>query len=103
MSTDVDVVIDEKIKSIIKEPSKYNIIMLNDDSTPIEWVIDVLRTIYKHTDDIAETLTLKIHKEGSAIVGTYHYEIAEQKVLETTNASRNNGFPLAVKLEEVNE
>lgn len=103
MSTDLDVVIDEKIEKIVKEPSKYNVIMLNDDYTPIDWVINVLKTIYKHSDTSAEAITLTIHNEGSAVVGTYQYEIAEQKSLETTTASRNNGFPLALKLEEANE
>lgn len=102
MSADVDVVIDEKIENITKEPSKYNVIMVNDDFTPIDWVIDVLKTIFKHSDANAENLTMTIHNEGSAVVGTFQYEIAEQKSLETTNLSRSNGFPLVVKLEEVN-
>lgn len=101
MSADVDVVIDEKIKNITKEPSKYNVIMVNDDFTPIDWVIDILKTIFKHSDKNAENLTLTIHNDGSAVVGTYQYEIAEQKSIETTNLSRSNGFPLVVKLEEV--
>lgn len=100
MTTDVDVKIDEKIKHETKEPSKYNVIMLNDDYTPIDWVIDVLKTIFKHSDASAEALTLTIHNEGSAVVGTYLYEIAEQKALETTNLSRQNGFPLSMRVEE---
>jgi ATP-dependent Clp protease adaptor protein ClpS len=100
MSTDTDVVIDEKIKKETKEPSNYNIIMLNDDKTPMEWVISVLKLIFKHSDASAEALTMKIHLEGSAVVGTYKFEIAEQKAVETTNQSRNHGFPLVVKLEE---
>ena len=101
MSTDIDVVIDEKIKRTIKKPSKYNVIMLNDDATPMEWVIGVLKEIFKHSDADSEALTMKIHTEGSAVVGTYKYEIAEQKSVEATNASRNHGFPLQLKVEEV--
>ena len=100
MSTDTDIVIDEKIKKEIKEPAKFNVIMLNDDSTPMEWVISVLKNLFKHSDASAEALTMKIHLEGSAVVGTYSFEIAEQKAMEVTNQSRNHGFPLAVKLEE---
>lgn len=103
MSTDTEIVIDEKIKKEIREPSKYNVIMLNDDFTPIDWVIDILKKIFKHSDSSAENLTLTIHNEGAAVVGTYVYEIAEQKALETTNLSRHHGFPLAVKLEEADE
>lgn len=102
MSTDIleDIKIDEKINVRDKEPSKYNVIMLNDDSTPMEWVIQVLKEIYRHSDRDAEALTMTIHNEGSAVVGTYSYEIAEQKSVETINASRNHGFPLALKIEE---
>jgi ATP-dependent Clp protease adaptor protein ClpS len=100
MSVDLDIKIDEKIKKIIKEPNKYNVIMLNDDVTPIEWVIDILKTIFKHSGITAENLTLTIHNDGSAVVGTYSYEIAEQKALETTNVSRNQGFPLTVRVDE---
>jgi ATP-dependent Clp protease adaptor protein ClpS len=98
MTTDVD--IDEKIKLDIREPSVYNVIMLNDDTTPIEWVMGILKEIFRHSTSDAEALTMKIHNEGSAIAGTYKYEIAEQKGIESVNASRNNGFPLQLKVEE---
>jgi len=100
MSVDTDVVIDEKIKKEIKEPGNYNVIMLNDNSTPMDWVIGILKEIFKHTDASAEALTMTIHNEGSAVVGTYKYEIAESKAIETVNVSRSHGFPLQVKVEE---
>lgn len=100
MTTDIDVKIDEKIKKIVKEPSKYNVIMLNDSTTPVGWVMGILKEIFRHSDAVAETLTMKIHTEDSAVVGTYAYEIAEQKSVEAVNASRNNGFPLQLKVEE---
>ena len=100
MSVDTDVVIDEKIKRTVKEPSNYNVIMLNDDATPMEWVIGVLKEIFKHSNKDSEALTMKIHTEGSAVVGTYKYEVAEQKSIEAVNASRNHGFPLQLKIEE---
>lgn len=100
MSTDIDIKIDEKIKITTKEPSKYNVIMLNDDVTPIEWVIGILKQIFRHSDFSAEDLTMTIHNEGSAVIGTYKYEIAEQKSLEAVNASRKQGFPLQLRVEE---
>ena len=100
MSTDIDIVIDEKIKREFKEPSKYNVIMLNDEATPMDWVMGVLKEIFKHSDANAEALTMKIHTEDSAVVGTYKYEIAEQKGAETILASRNHGFPLQISVEE---
>ena len=100
MSTNTDIVIDEKIKQVIKEPVNYNVILLNDNATPIEWVIGILKEIFRHSSSDAEALTMKIHTEGSAVVGTYKYEIAEQKSAEAISASRNHGFPLQVKVEE---
>ena len=100
MSTDTDIVIDEKIKQTVKEPSMYNVIMLNDDATPMEWVVGILKEIFRHSNADAEALTMKIHNDGSAVAGTYKYEIAEQKSVEAVNASRNHGFPLQLKVEE---
>lgn len=98
--TDIDVKIDEKIKQVVKEPDNYKVIVMNDDVTPMDFVIDILMEIFHHSIDTAKDLTLKIHKEGSAIVGIYTYEIAEQKGTEVTNASRSKGFPLQVIIEQ---
>lgn len=100
MSAEIDVVIDQKIKQENKEPSKYKVLILNDDHTPMDWVIDVLTTVFKHSETTAKELTMKIHNEGSAVVGIYTYEIAEQKTVESVNASRERGFPLQLTMEE---
>jgi ATP-dependent Clp protease adaptor protein ClpS len=94
-----EVKIDEKIKKEAKEPSKYKVVMLNDETTPMEWVIGILTTIFNHSQETAEKLTLQIHSEGSGIAGIYTYEIAEQKAVETVNASRDRGFPLQVRID----
>ena len=99
MSTDTDINIDEKIKQTVKEPSNYNVIMINDDATPMEWVIEILTKIFKHSETTAKNLTLTIHNEGAGIAGTYTYEIAEQKTTEAINASRDRGLPLKVKMD----
>jgi ATP-dependent Clp protease adaptor protein ClpS len=95
-----DVKIDERIKNLDNEPSKYKVVFLNDDKTPMEWVIGLLVQIFKHTDQTARDLTLTIHNEGSAVVGIYTYEIAEQKAVEATNISREQGFPLQIRLDK---
>ena len=98
-NTDLDVVIDEKIKVEISEPKRYKVIFLNDDKTPIEFVIELLMTVFKHTEDTAKEITLKVHNEGSAVVGIYTFEIAEQKGVEATNVARAAGFPLQIKVD----
>lgn len=99
-STNIDVKIDEKIKQVVKEPDHYKVIIVNDDVTPMDFVIDILMTVFHHTIDTAKELTLKIHQEGSCVVGIYTYEIAEQKGTEVTNASKAKGYPLQVIIEQ---
>ena len=100
MSVDTEIVLDEKISIDIREPKKYKVIMLNDDSTPMEFVIDILQKIFRHNHNTATEISLEIHNEGSGIVGVYSHEIAEMKATETMNLARNHGFQLVLKLEE---
>ena len=83
----------------VKEPSKYKVIVCNDDVTPVEFVVAMLVSVFKHEQRHAISLTLTIHNKGSAIAGIYSYEVAEQKVLDATNMARLNGYPLVVKME----
>jgi len=100
MSEEVQTQINEKIKKKVVEPPKYKVVFLNDDATPIEWVIEILIDVFKHTHETAEQITLTIHNEGSGVAGTYSYEIAEQKSIEATKLSRNQGFPLQIKVDK---
>ena len=102
MSIDIveDIKLDEKIKKTTNEPPRYKVVLLNDDQTPVDWVIEVLTKIFRHSQETAEKITLTVHTEGSGIAGVYTYEIAEQRTLEATTASRNHGFPLQLKMEQ---
>ena len=88
-----------KPKSDIPEPVRYNVIYINDEVTTQEFVVETLVIIFNYTQIEAEEMTLKVHKEGSAVVATMPYDMAEQKGVEVTMLARNNGFPLVVKLE----
>ncbi len=94
----VDVDVSSKIH--IEEPKRYYVIMHNDDSTPIEFVIKLLSELYHHESQTATDLANKIHVDQKAIVGMYNLEIAEQKVEETHGTSRAHGYPLTVSLEQ---
>lgn len=98
MSTEAK--IDEKITVSLKPPSKWKVIFLNDDHTPMEFVVELLTTIFRHSMSSAKELTFEIHNSGSAIVGVYNHEIAEQRGIDATQAARLNGHPLTVTLEE---
>ena len=88
----------EKVK--IEEPAKYDVILLNDEVTTYDFVIKVLRQIFHKSDEQAIALTKYIHEKGSGVVGTYLYEIAEQKGIETTLLAREEGYPLQVKVQK---
>lgn len=88
-------------KRILKEPSKYKVVVLNDDFTPMEFVIAMFIAVFNYDRTKAYQATIKIHTEGSAIAGVYSHEIAEQKCLDATQMARDNNYPLVVKTEEV--
>lgn len=101
MTTDTDTIVDKKIRTRdqLKQPSKYKVIVCNDDTTTVEFVIAMLMTVFKHTETSALKLTLEIHNKGKAIVGRYSYEVAEQKAVDGTTMARLNGYQLIIKVE----
>lgn len=88
-----------KPRDDIKQPSKFNVIYINDEVTTKEFVIETLLIYFDYSGDAAEDMTMKIHVDGSAVVATLPFEMAEQKGIEVTMLARSHGFPLVVKLE----
>jgi len=87
------------VRQDLSPPVSYKVIFLNDDVTTMDFVIHVLSNVFSYDKDNAQEITLKIHQDGKAIVAVLPFELAEQKVLETTTIARSNGFPLTVKIE----
>ena len=84
----------------VKEPTMYDVLMLNDDFTTMEFVVDVLRTVFFHDASQSEKLMLEIHNNGQCIVGTYTYDVAQSKVQRATMMAREEGFPLRLKVNQ---
>jgi len=84
----------------IIEPKLYKVILLNDDYTTFDFVIGILKVIFNKPEDEAINLTLKIDREGRAVVGIYPYEIAKTKVSRTHEFAQQEGFPLRAVMEE---
>jgi ATP-dependent Clp protease adaptor protein ClpS len=100
MTTETDVIEKKKvIDAPPKEPSKYKVIVLNDDYTSVEFVIVMLITVFNYSQENALNLTLEIHNSGSAVAGVYSHEIAEQKIIEASSMAKSHGFPLVLKAE----
>ena len=98
--TTTDIQLDEKIKVTVSEPRQWKVILLNDDSTPMEFVVGLLIEIFKHNNNTANDVMIQVHETGSGIAGVYSFEIAEAKAVESTNLARTNGHPLQIKMEE---
>ena len=77
-------------------PRKYKVIYHNDDYTSMEFVTWSLMEFFNKTEVDAQSLTLEVHKLGSAIAGIYDYQMAEQKIWEVLTSARENEFPLQV-------
>jgi len=83
-----------------KKPSMYKVLMLNDDYTPMEFVVDVLQHIFQKNREEATQIMLHVHQKGVGICGVYTYEIAETKVTQTVDYARKNQHPLQCTLEK---
>ena len=95
-----DIKIDERIKVKVTEPKQWKVILLNDDTTPVEFVVALLMEVFKHSQESAQDITMQVHETGSGIAGIYSFEIAEVKTIEATNLARENDYSLQIKLEE---
>ncbi len=82
-------------------PKLYKVVLLNDDYTTFDFVIEILKTVFHKSEDEAINITLKVDRQGSAVVGVYPYEIAQMKVEKTHTLARSAGFPLRARIEEV--
>lgn len=90
----------ERTHNKVKEPEQYKVIMWNDDFTTMEFVVEVLMTIF-HKDEItAQTIMLEVHKKGQAVVGKYPYDIASTKVKTALACAKEKGFPFRMTIEE---
>jgi ATP-dependent Clp protease adaptor protein ClpS len=89
-----------RIDETVKEPSKAKVIYLNDDKTPMDFVISSLMKYFKHDEDAAYNLTMDVHEKGSAVVAVLPYEIAETRGVSVTTDARALGHPLVVKIQQ---
>ncbi len=83
----------------LKEPDLYRVILHNDDYTTMEFVIEILRSIFHKSAQEAEDIMWSVHEKGQAVCGIYTYEIAESKVAQVKLKARQNGFPLLATFE----
>ena len=84
----------------LKHPKKYNVYILNDDYTSMDFVVDILMSVFHKTYEEAENIMLEVHKKDEGLCGVFTHEIAETKVMHVHKRAREDGFPLKATMEE---
>ena len=90
----------ENTKDRLKEPKQYKVIMHNDDFTTMEFVVEVLVTVFHKDPMTAQALMMDVHQKGMAVIGTYPYDIAVSKTNKAMRMARDNGYPFKMTVEE---
>jgi ATP-dependent Clp protease adaptor protein ClpS len=91
----------EEAQPKVKQPPLYQVVLLNDDYTPMEFVVDVLEKFFRMDRTTATRVMLEVHTKGKGVCGVFTYEIAETKVALVTGYARDHQHPLMCTLEEV--
>jgi len=90
----------EESRPKVKRPPLYRVILLNDDYTPMEFVVQILQKVFSMDRNTATRIMLEVHTKGKGICGVYTYEIAETKVAQVTSLAQQHQHPLLCTMEE---
>ena len=90
----------EEAKPEVKQPPLYRVVLLNDDYTPMEFVVDVLERFFNKDHDTATQIMLHVHRHGIGECGVYTYEVAETKVTQVMDFARKHQHPLQCVMEK---
>lgn len=90
---------ESKVDTSVKLPRKYKVLLLNDDYTPMDFVVEVLKQFFHLNEAIARTIMLDVHIQGKGVCGTYTREIAETKVVMVNDFARQHEHPLLCSME----
>jgi ATP-dependent Clp protease adaptor protein ClpS len=102
MTSEIDIEAETETEIEVKEPSLFQVIIWNDDYTPMDFVVGLLVLLFEKTQEEAVELMFKVHESGHAVAGVYTEEIAETKAFEGRQLAEKHGHPLQLTYEEVN-
>lgn len=98
--TETEILQKEEASTELSEPKKYKVILLNDDYTPMDFVVDILKRFFYLNDELATQIMLQVHFSGRAVCGIYTRDVAETKVSLVNHYSRANEHPLLCSMEQ---
>ena len=84
----------------VAKPSRYAVVLHNDDYTTMEFVVDILKRFFQRTDEQSTQIMLNVHHNGKGVAGIYSYDIAETKALQVHEYARAHGYPLKCTVEK---
>ena len=90
----------EESRPKLKEPPLYRVVLINDDYTPMEFVVDILQSIFGMERTRATQVMLEVHTKGKGVCGVYNFEIAETKVAQVMSVAQQHQHPLLCEMEE---
>jgi ATP-dependent Clp protease adaptor protein ClpS len=90
----------ERVRHETKEPALYSVVLLNDDYTPMQFVVDVLEQVFQKSPAEAHRVMMQVHQNGRGIAGVYPWEVAETKTESVVTRARGDGYPLQATIEE---
>ena len=90
----------EETRQQTRKPKRYKVILLNDDYTTMEFVVQILENVFHKTPAAAHLVMMQVHTQGRGVCGAYSYGVAETKVAMTHDMARREGFPLQAMLKE---
>jgi ATP-dependent Clp protease adaptor protein ClpS len=91
----------EKTKTVLKPPEQWNVLLLNDDYTPMDFVVNVLESIFNRNPSEAYRIMMQVHTQGSGLAGAYTHDIAETKIATVLAVAQEAGYPLQATMEQV--
>jgi ATP-dependent Clp protease adaptor protein ClpS len=89
----------ERTKQETKKPELFKVLLLNDDYTTMDFVVEVLESVFNKAPAEAYRIMMAVHHQGQGLCGVYPFEVAETKVATVVDLARNNGFPLRASME----
>ena len=89
-----------RVKPKTKKPAMYKVLLLNDDYTPMEFVVHVLEQFFGKTPEDAYTIMMLVHRKGVGVCGVFTYEVAETKVTQVMDYAQKHGHPLKCTMEQ---
>jgi ATP-dependent Clp protease adaptor protein ClpS len=87
----------------VTEPPQYQVILINDDYTPMEFVVYILQQVFRHSHENATQIMMTVHTKGRGVCGIFSKEIAEMMAMEVNNIAKEHGHPLLCEIEPLTD